>query len=303
METPKTYRLRGTCFLITWSTVTLEHLDVFNHLDNFSPIKRCILARELHQDLQDHFHAYVEFERCLDKRISTHWDLRGKHPNIGSKRTLKERSVALEYCRKGDDWIEFGEWADVDSHDNVAPTELARACMDWGEFLDRAYAEGIPFSYAKAAWDWVSLQPPRVWLEGEIKEGEISSHDLRDLDYTEGDARTALILVGPPGCGKTTWAIRNAPKPLLVCTHIEDLCFFRKDFHKSILFDELSFTHCPRAMQINLVDWEIDRSIHVRFRVVRIPAKTPKIFTCNVGHLPVDISDGAIERRITLFEC
>lgn len=295
------FRLRGRSFLVTWSTVDLEHVTVFKLLDDYSPIKRAVLARELHQDLQPHFHAYVEFERQLDRSLSRQWDLDGQHPNVSPKRHGKERRSAAEYCRKGDDWIEFGDWDDEENA-TLAPTELARECVEWGEFLDRAYSEGIPFAYAKAAWDHIRTIPPRTWFEGEIQEGEIHSRDLRDLDFTPDDG-LALILHGPTNLGKTSWAIQNAPKPLLVCCHLEDIAYFRAGHHQAILFDDLVFTHMPRSTQLGLVDFHNDRTIHVRYKVIRIPAKLPKIFTCNPGFYPVDVNDPAIARRINIFDC
>lgn len=91
----------------------------------------------------------------------------------------------------------------------------------------------------------------------------------------------STVLIGQTGIGKTSWAIKNCPKPAIVCSHIEDLKKFEPNRHKSIIFDDMSFTHLPLQAQIHLVDSDLPRSIHVRWGVALLPAKVTKIFTCN----------------------
>jgi len=105
----------------------------------------------------------------------------------------------------------------------------------------------------------------------------------------------ALILIGEAGCGKTTWAKANIPKPCLFVTHIDELKLYRPKYHVSILFDDVSFKHYPIQAQIHLVDFHDSRSIHIRYGTAHIPAKTIKVFTSNED--PVDLSNAAIKRR------
>lgn len=297
------FRLRGTHFLITWAQAEIDHLDVFNTLDTYAPIERCVLARELHADGQPHFHAFVQFSRRLDRSLTDNWDIDGKHPNVQPKRYRRERQNAAEYLRKGDNWIEYGDWGDPEGDIDESLLDLISQCDDFGAVLNLCHSEGIAFQLAKAAWNYMGSTHPRTWLDGEEKDGEISSRNLRDLDYHEDIPPTSLVLGGRAGVGKTTWAIRNAPRPLLVIKHIEDLLFYRRDFHKALLFDDCSFTHMPRQQQLGIVDREQNVTIHLRHIVARIPEFVPRIFTCNIGHLPVDLSDEAIARRCTYFEC
>lgn len=41
-----------------------------------------------------------------------------------------------------------------------------------------------------------------------------------------------LSVVGPAGCGKTTWAKASAPKPALFVSHIDQLKLFKPNYHK-----------------------------------------------------------------------
>jgi len=108
----------------------------------------------------------------------------------------------------------------------------------------------------------------------------------------------SVILWGESGCGKTTLARVLLPKALIV-SHMDDLCQFDNKKHDGIIFDDMAFNHIPREAQIHLVDNDISRSIHCRYKVAKIPAKTYKLFTTNVAFGGIfDLSDKAIERRV-----
>lgn len=91
----------------------------------------------------------------------------------------------------------------------------------------------------------------------------------------------SIVIVGASGIGKTTYAIKHAAKPSLLISHIDQLKKFKPGHHKSIIFDDINFTDQPVWKQIQLVDHELPRAIHVRYGVIEIPASTSKIFTCN----------------------
>lgn len=107
------------------------------------------------------------------------------------------------------------------------------------------------------------------------------------------------MIVGPPGVGKTTWAKRFSEKPALWVTHMDDLKLLT-DEHKTIIFDDLDFQHMPRTAQIHIVDQENARTIHIRYKVIHIPANITKIFTANTFPF---VYDEAINRRINLIRC
>jgi len=109
----------------------------------------------------------------------------------------------------------------------------------------------------------------------------------------------SLVFIGKAGCGKTTFVKHFAPKPALFVTHIDTLKQFNKHYHKSIIFDDMSFSHWPRETQIAIVDKEQPRAIHIRYGVAEIPAGIPKYFTAN--RFPFQPNDGAIERRIRVI--
>lgn len=106
------------------------------------------------------------------------------------------------------------------------------------------------------------------------------------------------VVIGPPNCGKTQYALAHFKKPLLV-SHQDDLLDFKPEYHTGIVFDDMDFKHWSRNSQIHLVDYNNSRSIHCRYRCAKIPKHTCKIFTCN--YYPFD-EDEAIGRRVTVTE-
>jgi len=139
-------------------------------------------------------------------------------------------------------------------------------------------------------------------IQDDIEEGDYDLQDCCDfiqlapLDFTESCTH---MVVGPPGTGKTQYALSHFNKPLFV-THMDDLKNFHQRVHDGIVFDDMNFKHLPRNSQIHLVDQDHGRSIHVRYGTARIPKRTKKIFTCNYSC--VDMDDDAIARRVTVTE-
>lgn len=117
----------------------------------------------------------------------------------------------------------------------------------------------------------------------------------RDLEKFNA-SNPVLVFRGESGIGKTAFARAHFKSPLMV-NHLDDLRKFDTDFHDGLVFDDMSFNHLPVNFQIQLLDSEYDRSIHLRNVNVTIPAMTKKIFTCNPGREPFTDSDDAIMRR------
>lgn len=128
-----------------------------------------------------------------------------------------------------------------------------------------------------------------------------SDFSLTDFSWTPiTDWSKSHIIWGPPGCGKTQFALAHFTNPLFV-RHLDDLK--KLDAHDGIVFDDMKFRHLPRESQIHLVDIDQPSSIHLRFENALIPAHTKKIFTTNeeLG-LIFDLFELAVARRVTVTE-
>ena len=118
-----------------------------------------------------------------------------------------------------------------------------------------------------------------------------------------------MVICGPSGIGKTSWALANAPAPFLLVSDQDDLKGFDVHRHKSIVFDELRCNgtivdgrvkgQWPLQSQIKLCTYDTPVTIRCRFINGHIPARVPKIFTCTGSFLFT--KDDQIKRRVTLI--
>jgi len=296
-------------FFLTYPKCHVEREVLREFLVSLGPIKQLVVAREEHKDGSFHLHAAVWYATTLHCS-ERHFDFRYKdneedteiltfHPNI---QVPKKWIAVVQYCKKEDtQFIEVDvnlDGFDVEGKEEVAEMSLQERCFsfdkeeDWFEYC----ATGkISFQYAQYFWN--RLHGDTATITESEHEGDVCS--ALDSFSLPGNPRFSLVLRGPSGCGKTTWAKRNAPKPCLFVSHVDQLKLFRQGYHKSIVFDDVSFCHTPRTNQIALVDCDNTRAIHCRHAVATIPPGIIKIFTCN--EWPVDKTDEAISRRCKFY--
>jgi len=204
--------------------------------------------------------------------------------------------------KKDGDFIEQGELEEKQKGpDRLEPTELLELAksLDLVNFL--AYCSVNQYQMAKDIWALAHEDNSMSICFGDDICGSIDSKFQRVVDKLVWDQKKTLLIIGESGIGKTTWAKQMMPKPILFVSHLDDLRKFRVEYHKSILFDDVTINHMPETSQIHLLDTENARSIHVRYGTVRIPAGTPKVFTCNT--YPVTHELPAIKRRSQLLLC
>lgn len=138
---------------------------------------------------------------------------------------------------------------------------------------------------------------PNTISDSYVNSGVITSQALLNLQLPEG--MTSIWIMGPTGVGKTTWALTHALKPSLFVRHLDTLREFRNGYHKSLIFDDMSFRHIPRVGQLEIVDRYHPTQVHIRYQVVTLPAGIPKIFLSNDE---IFDWDEAIHRRITKID-
>lgn len=301
---PAPFRLRGKRFLLTWAQADGEFTAIRDFLSDFAAFKRLRIGRERHADGNHHIHAYVEFTRSLDRTLRAQWNLNGRRPDIRAKRTKREIQNAENYPAKDGDFEDFG--APFVEEDEDAPLDIvqkARECQDYGEFINWCHANKVQHGWGKDAWNQTKAQVETVDDDSHTPLDDDSAvhRYLRELQFDENDGRS-IVLVGPAGCGKTTWARRNTPPPCLFVSDVDDLKSFREGYHRSIIFDDMHFNGdadgkfaMSRTKQIHLVDRAFTRSIRIRYFNARIPAGVFKVFT---GNHFMFMRDPAIARRV-----
>lgn len=161
------------------------------------------------------------------------------------------------------------------------------------EWINWCINKKLPFAYMDVIWTFCHIDRTNTITDKD----ELHDKMLQCLkDFTwEDKANQSLVIVGPAGCGKTNWVKIRATKPSLFITHLDALRNFDPTYHKSIIFDDMDFNRLPRPTQIYLLDRENQRDIHIRYKVVHLPAGVEKYFTANMDPFPR--GDPALERR------
>jgi len=256
--------------------------DVMETLVNRYACTKWMLGEEEHADGGRHIHAYFEFSKKLNLKTQDCFDVNtGEnqyHPNIKSvSRGKANIEKVLKYIQKEDPCVLT----------NIDPT------LTWAEIKDQAsdaeeYLTLVEKHYprdAALAWDRLKSyaeqryngEDPNTLNDFEAHEGWVCPDDLLNLEV---NALKSLVVIGPAGCGKTTWAKTFAKKPILFISHMDGLRKLTKK-HQSIIFDDMDFKHYPLQAQKHLLDQENPREIHIRYRTAVIPAGMQKIFTAN----------------------
>lgn len=303
------FNTNGKRFFLTYSQHEFEHQLLYDELAKLGPVSRAIISREHHADGGHHSHVAIEYSRRLQSRRADFFDIDGCHPNVQAVRTW---AAVVAYVRKDGDVQYFGCGAEdatgageKQGEDEVDGDELfvaCEGCSSFREWLCVCLGRKVTYAYCKAIWDCAHGRRAPTYTERAVG-GIIGDFGLSVRHYGEGDK--TIVLLGPSGIGKTTWALREAPLPFLLVTDIDDLGDYDPAIHKSIVFDEIRCTgdafgkgQWPLTSQIKLVTWDTPVSIRIRYKVARIPANVVKIFTCT-DTLPFT-RDEQIERRIKI---
>lgn len=280
------FRFQARRALLTYPQCTMNIQELYECINTKCPVKWARICIEQHQDGSPHLHAAVEFKKKLTTKRQDYFDFNGFHPNI---QAAKNWPATQNYVKKGNNWEDFNN-NENESDDEFDLYEMAETHSS-REFFEQCRKAKVPYAYAQQAW---RSRSSIFNLTESIPNGATIREDLGQITIDE-EERTSVVIIGPSGIGKTTWAKRNCKKPALFVTHLDGLRNLRTE-HQCIVFDDMDFRHLPRNTQIFIADRDEPRAIHVRYGVAEIPAGIQKIFT---GNQPVfDSTDEAINRRL-----
>lgn len=281
------FRICSNHFRVTWSQANNEAITkqvIFDKFKSDKNLKYICIAKEIHQDGGTHYHGHFYYEPRKDIKNEKYFDIQGiPHANIQKADNPKGWNI---YVKEDNDYLEQGSLED----DDYDLYQSARN-DDHDTFFETARSKKICFQYAMEAWKSANQVDTSINEQDEIHG---TYNQLLDW-YDTTIPNKSVVIVGPTGVGKTVFAKTKAPKPSLFCSHIDDLKSFRANYHKSIIFDDMSFKHIPTTGQIHLVDMYEPRSIHVRYGVVKIPRGVQRWITCNENPLS---EHEAIRRRV-----
>lgn len=292
------FKFDSQSFFLTYAQCDLEIQTLYDWLASLQTLVWCRIAKEKHADGQPHLHAVGRYQKRVQTRNARHFDIQGFHPNIQGVRSVLK---SLAYVAKDGEFTDFGPVPKSAADTNWC--ELA-ATNKRTDYFRAALQERLPYQYAKEFWDSGNRTCCDITAE---YEPDLTRESCQLL--LESPRVGSTVVVGASGMGKTSWAKRVCAKPALWVCHLDMLRSFRPDYHKSIIFDDMSFKHMPRETQIYLVDYHEERHIHIRYGVAVIPKGTEKIFTANYWPFATDRDDPhqqrgdpAILRRVKLIQ-
>lgn len=286
---PSTFKFDSQTAFLTYPHCELEHAVIVEALKRVKDIAWARVCSELHEDGSPHRHVVVKFVSRVQSRNSRIFDVCGKHPNLQSVRSI---SKSLAYVAKDGEFTDYGPVPADGPGEEPNWLDIA-ATMSEGEYYMLAKRHRVSFQYAQKFWELGRKHSCEVPVDYEADITRECAF-LQEKECPEG----TVVLVGPSGVGKTSWAKRKSAKPALWVRHIDVLRSFRPKYHRSIVFDDMSFLHMPREAQIHIVDQTDEAHVHCRYGHAVIPANTQKIFTAN-NHPFSD--DPAINRRINVI--
>lgn len=300
------FRFSAKRAFLTYSDVCEEITkeSIYYDIDSRYPLKLFALGEEIHPSTGGrHIHAVLEFRHKVNSVDVTCFDIADSqhqhHPNIQTiKRGAAHWERVLEYVTK-------------DDPNPLANCELKPA---WGEIFDQSSTGDEFLGLVKRHYprDYaLNLQRLEYVARRSFRTFGINTIEQYSVDFPitwppelllqMPLPRASTVVVGPPGCGKTTWAKTYAMKPCLFVRHLDSLGELQSH-HASIIFDDLDFKHLPVATQKYLVDQTDIAEIHCRYKVAKIPAFMQKIFTCNeYCFIDEGIHGEAVRRRVTLI--
>lgn len=260
---------------LTYPHSNFEHNAIHEFLNSVRPVEWARVCTEQHSDGDTHCHVVAKFVSRFQSRNERVFDFEGRHPNIQSVRSV---SKAVAYVAKDGQFTDYGTVPTGGPKRSHEEALSLAGDPDEGLYLRACLEARIPFQYAKRIRE---LQFTDTSGTIDALYEALLAWECPQLQQQALPENCCAVVVGPSGCGKSSWAKRVAPKPALWVSHVDTLRSYRAGYHKSIIFDDMSFAHMPLQAQIHLVDWVDQRQIHCRYGCATIPAKTIKIFTCN----------------------
>jgi hypothetical protein len=118
------------CLLTKEELIT--HLKTLKHTFNYYCV--CI---EAHEDGTPHLHCVLKFNKKVDIRNETYFDLQGYHPNI---QTTKNINASINYIKKDGNYLEDGV-CDFNTNDSRSLPEYNEVTYRFLESLFIGYEQ------------------------------------------------------------------------------------------------------------------------------------------------------------------
>lgn len=301
-----TFRIQARRLLLTYpGHLDKESLASFLRTKTHCEDAAIKICHETGESGYEHTHAAIELDRQVQTTNVRYFDFEGAHPNIQIPKSNTHWERIVKYLDKEDDDV-FGEIVVKPSSKGPSEEQLQMmedciqyvlSCTDKSQVLlppqgDMRWFMMNKSHYFQTLYTWSGLRKTASANFNQFNREKIPSSTL---------STKSILVVGPPGTGKTQYALSHFEKAVLV-RHLDDLHQIT-EATDGLVFDDMSFKHMPANAIIHLLDLDYDSPVHLRYTNGRIPKGMPRIFTTNdpdifepTAGCSVDTA-GAIERR------
>lgn len=279
------YRANRQCFFLTYPQCPLDPIDrIMDELFARFPgeIEKWLIAKELHEDGNQHIHLYLRFNQKKNFKDPRWADIDGYHPNDGG--AIRSHVAVAKYCTKdGEWWCGPDQWfkaktdpfAEAMAAENMkAAEEIIRTkrprdyAMYWDRIqvnVKRALAKPIERTTTIIGdpEPWVLPDGLRNWLAEE---------------YVKPNRARCLFLQGATKLGKTEWA-RSLDENHIFWRGAINIDKWEDDA-KYIVIDDIEWQFIPNKKQLMTAMGECELTDKYRAKRTLINFK-PCILCCN----------------------
>lgn len=290
----------------------LPMLTLMSHLKDIGgEFKLYSIVHEIGEEDEDtptpyeHTHVFIWWKNKFQSKNARVFDYNGIHPNIQTQKSIKwAKTICMDYHKgrktKADGKKYFKEPVDIKQEgidDWKFEEDQFKVAQAAPSLVEACLAVGVEIK---------SVSDVNMVRNAKRKRGLAEVEDDCDKAWIPAPdnwdrKKKSLIVSGPPGIGKTNWAIAQFKKPYKITDH-EDLKDIPEDTD-GLVFDDQEYARYKMTMQKMIADVRTDSTVRCRHFNAFKP-KLPAIFTTNtVSNLfDMEADGGALKARAMLWE-
>ena len=260
------------------------HAELVQFLDDKGGYNQYIVGQENHKSGKVHWHVYVKYDVVVDSADCRYFDCKGLHPNIVDGAPSEGWK---SYCTKEKNFETNFYGTNAFKKASTSKTTEEAIDLLWKEKPEDMckHGERIEANLRKKIGSTVHQQKR---YEG--------PYPVEFYPKGWNPDTHALLLVGPPGLGKTQYARYLLGTCDYIKGRLDNPVFRECQFDKPLLFDEINMLDADPEQSKEVTDVENGGTINLRYKNVSIKPGIRRVFVHNIEH-PFRNPNGAVYGR------
>lgn len=257
------------------------------------------VARELHRDGSDHYHAIISLPDHIDIRDPTYFDLEGHH---GNYQGVRNYTNVLNYVRKAGEFLESGQTPYASKSQD---SDILSAEDPIGALTDAIQSSSIRLrGYKRLREDLLTalsdITHRRRFPYIERRFNSCTIGQCLTFTFSSRFKSPKLYIWGPPNTGKTSLLDQYNPAYLYHAPDNNDWTGLNCNYHKMIIFDEFHGQH-PLSTLLKMMQGSHTR-INTKGGSYDYNVNMPIIFLSNVAPTSCYKHPEAFLARLKVFK-